>query len=114
MPFFINLSSRGCFLLHSLSVPADGHDTNTFSLWGLLTGSMWKTLNESWILFKRGFDECFEKKQHFIVESVESCSDPENCGLWIADVANLWRTTRLYSYGVVRSFWGVPSGEDGK
>ena len=29
---------------------------------------------------------------NYIVQSVESCSDPTGCGQWIGSLANLWRT----------------------
>ena len=33
------------------------------------------------------------EKGHEIVESVESCGDPDGCGQWITGVANVWRTS---------------------
>lgn len=49
--------------------------------------------NTSWIKFKKAFDECYKETGREIVESVESCGDPDGCGRWIAGVANLWRTS---------------------
>ena len=77
-------------------------DAATYCDWGLdylkndnCGGSNWPKLNTSWILFKEGFHQCFRKTGRYTVRSIEYCR-PENsqgCMGWIADVANLWRTT---------------------
>ena len=66
-------------------------------------GTNWPAENTSWIKFQQGFDECYAKTKRYIVKSIEYCRDPAGtggCGDWIADVANLWRTT-----GDVQNTW---------
>ena len=46
----------------------------------------------SWSRFHGGFAKCLNETGRYIVQSVESCSDPKGCGTWVGDVANLWRT----------------------
>jgi alpha-galactosidase len=47
----------------------------------------------SWTLFHRGLEECYNRTGRQIVMSVESCDSPTTgCGLFVADLANLWRT----------------------
>jgi hypothetical protein len=48
--------------------------------------------NTSWIKFRAAIDECSQKRGFPMVLSVESCDDPSGCGLWIGQLANLWRT----------------------
>lgn len=63
-------------------------------------GAGWPALNQSWILFKQAFDDCYSQRQHAIFQSVESCGSPTGCGEWIPDVANSWRT-----HGDVQANW---------
>ena len=84
-------------------------DANSYCDWGLdylkndnCGGSNWPKLNTSWILFKEGFDQCYKKTGRYTVRSIEYCrpEDSQGCQGWIADVANLWRTT-----GDVQATW---------
>ena len=75
-------------------------DAQSYCDWGLdylknddCGGATWNVGNTSWKLFTEGFQECYEKTGRYIVRSVEYCKDPNSCGKWIADSANLWRTT---------------------
>jgi hypothetical protein len=52
----------------------------------------WPVANESWIKFRAAIDTCATTRGYPIVMSVESCDDPNSCGLWIGKLANLWRT----------------------
>ena len=47
----------------------------------------------SWSRFHEGIEKCYNETGHQIVQSVESCNDPESCGKWVVDLANLWRTS---------------------
>ena len=49
--------------------------------------------NVTWIHFREGIDRCVAKGGHPMVLSVESCSDPRGCGVWLPKLANVWRTT---------------------
>ena len=51
--------------------------------------------NESWIPFHAAFAACAAGGGRPIAESVESCNSPApgGCADWIANVADLWRTT---------------------
>lgn len=71
-------------------------------------GTQWPAENTSWINFKKGFDECLASTGRYVVKSIEYCRDPKGtggCGDWIADVANLWRTT-----GDVQNTWASVMG----
>lgn len=57
--------------------------------------------NTSWVKFKKGFADCFQRTGRPIVESVESCSSVDGCGEWIAESSNLWRTG-----GDLEATWG--------
>ena len=48
--------------------------------------------NTSWIKFRAAIDACSKRRGFPMVLSVESCDDPDGCGLWIGKLANLWRT----------------------
>jgi hypothetical protein len=61
--------------------------------------------NTSWLNFQKGFDACYAKTGRYIMKSIEYCKDPAGCGEWIADVANLWRTT-----GDVQNTWASVMG----
>jgi len=56
-------------------------------------GSEWPAVNTSWIKFRQGFDECTKKTGRDMILSVEYCNPGNECMDWVADVANLWRTT---------------------
>lgn len=82
-------------------------DAATYCDWGLdylkndnCGGSNWDTLNTSWIKFTKGFDECYNRTGRHTVRSVETCESVTGCGEWIADSANLWRTT-----GDIQATW---------
>lgn len=82
-------------------------DAATYCDWGLdylkndnCGGSNWKTLNTSWIKFTEGFEKCYNKTGRYIVRSVEYCRSVTGCGEWIANSANLWRTT-----GDIQATW---------
>jgi alpha-galactosidase len=49
--------------------------------------------NTTWIHFRAGIDRCVANGGRPMVLSVESCSDPTGCGVWLPKLANLWRTT---------------------
>eukprot|EP00050_Salpingoeca_kvevrii_P007394 m.295919 g.295919 ORF g.295919 m.295919 type:complete len:914 (+) comp13288_c0_seq1:1-2742(+) len=75
-------------------------DAATYCEWGVdylkidnCGGEHHQQNNESWILFHQGFEKCFNQSGHYIVESIEYCKSPSECGQWIGGVANLWRTT---------------------
>ena len=75
-------------------------DAETYCSWGLdylkndnCGGTMHKQLNESWARFTQGFEKCYNASGRYIVRSVEYCKTVEGCGQWIAESANLWRTT---------------------
>ena len=61
--------------------------------------------NTSWIKFQEGFDKGYKDTGRYIVKSIEYCRDPNGCGEWIGDVANLWRTT-----GDVQNTWASVMG----
>ena len=74
-------------------------DAQTYCDWGvdylkidICYGQSPKQANDSWIKFRNGFDSCYEKTGHKIFENVDSCSDPNGCGQWIAKIANSWAT----------------------
>eukprot|EP00117_Sycon_ciliatum_P036047 scpid34671/ scgid27197/ Alpha-galactosidase; Alpha-D-galactoside galactohydrolase; Melibiase len=82
-------------------------DAATYCEWGIdylkidhCGGHTNPHLNDSWILFKQGFDKCKQQTGKQIVMSVESCHDVTGCGSWIAKEANLWRTC-----GDIQSNW---------
>ena len=54
----------------------------------------------SWTLFHQGLEECYNRTGRQIVMSVESCDDPTTCGQFVADLANLWRTS-----GDIQNTW---------
>ena len=56
-------------------------------------GTNWKDVNTSWIKFRQGFNECTQRTGRDMMLSVEYCHNGEECMDWVADVANLWRTT---------------------
>eukprot|EP00041_Stephanoeca_diplocostata_P036427 m.1331336 g.1331336 ORF g.1331336 m.1331336 type:complete len:916 (+) comp24863_c1_seq1:65-2812(+) len=87
-------------------------DAATYCDWGLdylkndnCGGNNWKVENESWVRFKQGFDKCFADTGRYIVKSIEYCRSPTDCGQWIGDVANLWRTT-----GDIQNTWASVMG----
>ena len=47
----------------------------------------------SWELFKQGFDKCYNETGRSTVLSVEYCMDLSTCGQYIAEWANMWRTS---------------------
>eukprot|EP00055_Hartaetosiga_balthica_P012985 m.64883 g.64883 ORF g.64883 m.64883 type:complete len:906 (-) comp8128_c0_seq1:94-2811(-) len=47
---------------------------------------------KSWTKFHDTFAQCFNNTKNYVVMSVESCEDPNDCGKWVASLANLWRT----------------------
>lgn len=49
--------------------------------------------NVTWIHFRAGIDRCVAGGGRPMVLSVESCSDPTGCGVWLPKLANAWRTT---------------------
>ena len=75
----------------------------TYCEWGLdylkndnCGGTNWPAENTSWIKFQQGFDKCYAETGRYVIKSIEYCREPKGqggCGDWIADVANLWRTT---------------------
>ena len=68
-------------------------------------GTNWPAQNTSWINFQQGFDDCYSATGRYVVKSIEYCRDPSDCGEWIANVANLWRTT-----GDVQNTWASVMG----
>ena len=48
--------------------------------------------NTSWALFREGFDSCFKRTGRYTTMSCESCMDPNQCGRWIGETCNSWRT----------------------
>eukprot|EP00750_Incisomonas_marina_P011167 INCI16350.5.p1 GENE.INCI16350.5~~INCI16350.5.p1 ORF type:complete len:812 (+),score=130.53 INCI16350.5:666-3101(+) len=75
-------------------------DAATYCDWGLdylkddnCGGQNWKDVNTSWIKFRQGFDACTTKTGRNMMLSVEYCHNGDECMDWVADVANLWRTT---------------------
>lgn len=75
-------------------------DSATYCDWGLdylkidnCGGTNWPEANQSWIKFAEGLDACYGRTGRYTVRSVEFCTDPAECGQWIAGLANLWRTT---------------------
>jgi hypothetical protein len=82
-------------------------DAKTYCDWGLdylkvdnCGGDNWKQTNTSWIKFHEEFESCRQRTGRPIVLSVEYCSTVDGCGEWIAETANLWRTT-----GDIQSTW---------
>jgi alpha-galactosidase len=82
-------------------------DAATYCDWGLdylkndnCGGSNWPILNTSWIKFTEGFEKCYNRTGRYIVRSVEYCKSTTGCGEWIANSANLWRTT-----GDIQATW---------
>jgi alpha-galactosidase len=74
-------------------------DVQTYCDWGVdylkldaCRGGGFSTSNESWIRFRAAIDECSNKRGYPLVLSVESCDDPDGCGHWVGNLANLWRT----------------------
>ena len=55
-------------------------------------GRRYEQSNTSWIRFRAAIDECSKTRGFPMVLSVESCDDPNGCGQWIGQLANLWRT----------------------
>ena len=77
-------------------------DSTTYCNWGidylkidLCGGTRYPDINTSWIKFHEGFQQC----GHPIIQSVEYCQNAD-CGIWIKDTANLWRTT-----GDIQATW---------
>ena len=75
-------------------------DAQTYCEWGLdylkddnCGGTVSKALNDSWIKFRSAFDDCTKSTGREIMLSVEYCRTPDGCGEWVANTANLWRTT---------------------
>ena len=68
-------------------------------------GTQWPAENTSWINFQQGFDRCYAETGRYIVKSIEYCRAPAGCGEWIAECANLWRTT-----GDVQNTWASIMG----
>jgi len=71
-------------------------------------GTMWPEMNTSWINFRNAFEKDFGP-DHMPIISVEYCKDPEKCGRWIADVANMARTTG----DIQANFNGIMNNADG-
>jgi alpha-galactosidase len=91
-------------------------DIDTYCRWGVsyvktdaCFGRGWAANNITWIDFRAGIARCEAgAPNRTIVLSVESCGDP-SCGVWIKDLANLWRTT-----GDIQATWrSVLSNLDG-
>eukprot|EP00755_Sulcionema_specki_P010542 Sspe_Gene.46749::Locus_23455_Transcript_1_1_Confidence_1.000_Length_2768::g.46749::m.46749/K07407/E3.2.1.22B, galA, rafA; alpha-galactosidase len=83
-------------------------DGKTYCGWGLdflkidnCGGTNWKDVNTSWIKFRKQFDECYNTTGRYVWESIEYCSSPSDCGEWIGETANSWRTTRD-----IQATWG--------
>jgi alpha-galactosidase len=77
----LSLTPRLCVTLHcSVCVADDCGGTN------------WPQANDSWTRFRDGFEQYYGDKPIPVI-SVEYCSDPTQCGLWIADTANMARST---------------------
>jgi alpha-galactosidase len=82
-------------------------DIDTYCAWGVsyvktdgCNGRRWAADNVTWIDFHAGIARCeAASPNRTIVLSVESCGDA-NCGAWIAETANLWRTT-----GDIQATW---------
>ena len=74
-------------------------DVESYCEWGVdylkldaCSGRGYSDHNTSWIKFRAAIDACSKRRGFPMVLSVESCDDPDGCGLWIGDLANLWRT----------------------
>eukprot|EP00039_Didymoeca_costata_P005551 m.82420 g.82420 ORF g.82420 m.82420 type:complete len:933 (+) comp12870_c0_seq3:75-2873(+) len=74
-------------------------DVQSYCDWGVdyvkldaCAGRGYTQQNESWIKFRAAIDKCSKSRGFPMVLSVESCDDPTGCGLWIGELANLWRT----------------------
>jgi len=75
-------------------------DAQTYCDWGIdylkdddCDGTKWPQTNTSWIKFRSVFDKCQQATNHSTILSVEYCRSVEGCGEWIAETANVWRTT---------------------
>lgn len=82
-------------------------DIDTYCRWGVsyvktdaCFGRGWNANNVTWIDFRAGIARCEAGSNRTIVLSVESCGSP-SCGVWIKNLANLWRTT-----GDIQATWG--------
>ena len=62
----------------------------------LCKGQRYSAVNTSWIAFRKGIAQCVAAGGRDIFMSVEYCeysTAPGSCMEWIADVADVWRTT---------------------
>ena len=83
-------------------------DADTYCDWGIdyvkideCQGKDYKNASTSWMKFHSRFEACYKNTGRYIVQSVESCGDPNTCGQWVGNMANLWRTS-----GDVQANWG--------
>eukprot|EP01060_Flectonema_neradi_P005024 TRINITY_DN1331_c0_g1_i7.p1 TRINITY_DN1331_c0_g1~~TRINITY_DN1331_c0_g1_i7.p1 ORF type:complete len:918 (+),score=238.62 TRINITY_DN1331_c0_g1_i7:41-2794(+) len=74
-------------------------DADTYCDWGIdyvkidvCHGQDYKNVSSSWMKFHSRFEACYQNTGRYIVQSVESCGDPNTCGQWVPNMANLWRT----------------------
>ena len=75
-------------------------DADTYCDWGIdyvkidrCQGKDYKNASTSWMKFHSRFDACYKNTGRYIVQSVETCGDPNTCGQWVPNMANLWRTS---------------------
>eukprot|EP01051_Picozoa_sp_SAG22_P007477 SAG22_NODE_528_length_9431_cov_7.192135_5_plen_202_part_00 len=83
-------------LLPFLAVPLPSHCLSavlplSFCL-RLCLSSRFRCPHASLPFMLQAIDECSKTRGFPMVLSVESCDDPTGCGLWIGELANLWRT----------------------
>jgi len=92
-------TSRGTYTcqMRPASLNYEAIDGASYCEWGLdyikidgCRGS--QDMNTSWSRFHESFQQCITNGGRYILESVETCGDPDTCGQWVGTVSDLWRT----------------------